>query len=152
MTPPKPYLGCVCYNVCLVIGSYVKAHALGYVVSNDSGVVTERGPDTVRGPDVAFYSFNRVPKGSLPREHYLDVVPELVFEVLSPDDSWRKVLAKVLEYLIAGVTCVCVLDSERRSLHLYKGDQPARVLSEDDELTLPSILGEFGTAVRAFFD
>jgi Uma2 family endonuclease len=152
MTLPKPFHGFVCYNVCLVIGSYLKAHPLGYLVSNDSGVVTERGPDTVRGPDVAFYSFNRVPKGSLPRRRHLDVVPDLLFEVLSPDDRWRDVLGKVLEYLNAGVSAVCVLDPERRTLHLDEGDQPVRILSEDDELTLPSILGEFRAKVREFFD
>ena len=58
-------------------------HNLGHVVSNDSGVVTERDPDTVRGADVAFYSYGRVPPGPFPRG-YLAVAPELVFEVRSP--------------------------------------------------------------------
>jgi Uma2 family endonuclease len=118
---------------------------------NDSGVITERGPDTVRGADTAFYSYVRVPKGPLPAR-YLDVPPDLVFEVLSPDDCWPKVLRKVTEYLEAGVTVVCVLDPERRTLHLYEGDQPVRILGEDDKLTLPSLLGKFRVAIRRFFD
>ncbi len=28
---------------------------LAHVVNDDHGVITERGPDTVRGPDFAFY-------------------------------------------------------------------------------------------------
>ena len=43
------------------------------VTVNDSGVVTERDPDTLRGADVAFYCFARVPRESLPRARYLDV-------------------------------------------------------------------------------
>ena len=35
-------------------------------MSNESVVVTERNPDTVRGADISFYSFNRLPKGPLP--------------------------------------------------------------------------------------
>ena len=32
-------------------------HDLGHVLSNDSGVITERDPDTVRGADISFYSY-----------------------------------------------------------------------------------------------
>ena len=149
---PKPYQGYVCGNVASLVGSHAKTYGLGSIVSNDAGVITERGPDTVRGADVAFYSYNRVPKGTLPREKYLDVVPELVFEVLSPDDRWPKVMAKVVEYLDAGVGVVCVLDPGRRNLYLYEGEEPVRILSEDDEFSLPALLGEFRVAVRDFFD
>jgi len=149
---PKPYHGYVCGNVCGIVGAHVHANGLGYVLSNGTGVITERGPDTVRGADVAFYSYNRVPKGTLPREEYLNVVPELIFEVLSPDDRWTKVMAKVVEYLDAGVGVVCVLDPGRRNLYLYEGEEPVRILSEDDEFSLPTILGEFRVAVRDFYE
>lgn len=152
MNPTKPYHGYVCGNVAIMVGSHAKTHGLGSIATNDSGVITEREPDTVRGADVAFYSYDRVPKGTLPREVYLDVVPELIFEVLSPDDRWPKVLAKVVEYLDAGVGVVCVLDPSRRTLHLFEGEEPVRVLTEDDELTLPNLLGDFRVAVRDFFD
>ncbi|MGP0066935.1 MAG: Uma2 family endonuclease [Isosphaeraceae bacterium] len=152
MNPTKPYHGYVCGNVAILVGSHAKTHNLGAIATNDSGVITERGPDTVRGADVAFYSFKRVPKGTLPREEYLDVVPELVFEVLSPDDRWTKVMAKVVEYLDAGVGVVCVLDPSRRNLYLYEGEEPVRILSEDDEFTLPTLLGEFRVTVRDFYE
>jgi Uma2 family endonuclease len=152
MTPPKPYHGYVCLNVGGIVRAHVKAHDLGHVLGNDSGVITQRGPDTVRGADVAFYSYNRVPKGMLPRKEYLDVVPELVFEVLSPDDRWTRVMAKVVEYLDAGVGVVCVLDPSRRNFYLYEGEEPVRILSEDDEFTLPALLGAFRVAVRDFYE
>ncbi|CAN5731997.1 hypothetical protein BH23PLA1_BH23PLA1_33980 [soil metagenome] len=152
MNPPKPYHGWICQKVVRILGNHVDEHDLGYVLSNDSGVITERDPDTLRGADIAFYSFARVPRGSLSRTSYLDVVPDLIIEVLSPDDRWPKVLAKVAEYLNAGVGVVGVLDPERRTMHLYEGDQPVRILSEDDELTLPDLLGDFRAAIRRFLD
>src|SRR5581483_3813003 len=97
------------------------------VLSNDSGVLTKRGPDTVRGADVAFYSYGRVPPGPLPRT-YLAVVPELVFEVRSPTDRWRAIVTKVGEYLTAGVAVVCVLDEATEAVHVYTDDQPVRIL------------------------
>src|SRR5438128_2000297 len=57
MPPPYPYHGLVCLKVGRLVGDYVEEHDLGYVLFNDAGVVTERGPDTVRGADISFYSY-----------------------------------------------------------------------------------------------
>ena len=106
---PKPRHGEICNRVGRILGDCAEDRDLGRVLSNDTGVITERGPDTVRGADISFYSFARVPKGPLP-DRYLDTPPDLVVEVLSPSDRWPKVLAKVAEYLDAGTTVVLVLD------------------------------------------
>src|SRR5207248_1549779 len=97
------------------------ANPLGHVLSNDSCIVTERNPDTVRGADVAFYSYERVPRGPIP-PGLLSVPPDLVFEVLSPNDRWSDVHVKVAEYLHAGVQAVCVLDDSTRSVHVFCAD------------------------------
>lgn len=71
---------------------YRERHDVGRVLTNDFGVVAERGPDTVRGADVAYSSHGRVPEGPLPNQ-YLDVAPELIVEVLSPSDPGAGVSA-----------------------------------------------------------
>ncbi|CAN5899232.1 Uma2 family endonuclease [soil metagenome] len=151
MTVPGPRHGQVCCKVARLVGNFVEEHDLGHVVSNDSGILTERDPDTVRGADVAFYSYARYPKGPLPK-NYTPAVPELVFEVRSPSDRWAKVVKKVGEYLDAGVLVVCVLDPDARSAHLYPADRPVQVLSEDQEWSLPEILGAFRVPVGQFFE
>src|SRR5262249_33348655 len=97
MNMPMPRHGQICLKVGRILGSFVEARDLGHVVSNDSGIITERDPDTVRGADIAYYSYGRVPRGPLPRG-YLAVPPELVFEVRSPSDAWRDIHHKVGEY------------------------------------------------------
>src|SRR5437764_7481537 len=92
-----PRHGEICVTIVRILGRFLDENPLGRLVSNDSGVVTERDPDTVRGADVAFYSYTRVPRGPIP-EGYLQVVPELVFEVRSPTDRWGQIFAKVGEY------------------------------------------------------
>jgi Uma2 family endonuclease len=114
-------------------------------------VVTQRGPDTVRGADVIYYSFARVPKGPLP-DRYLDTPPDLVVEVLSPHDRWARVLAKVAEYLDAGTNVVIILDDERRLAHVYRPDGATRLLTADEELTIPDLLGDFCVRVGRFFE
>src|SRR5262249_24724663 len=73
---PTPRHGHICAETVYHLRRFLEDQDLGRVVSNDSGIVTERDPDTVRGADVAFYSYARVPKGPWPKG-YLGVVPEL---------------------------------------------------------------------------
>ncbi len=148
---PKLRHGQVCVKTIRLVGKYLDADDRGHLVSNDTGVVTERDPDTVRGADVAFYSYERVPRGPLPRE-YLDVTPDLIFEVRSPGDRWGKILTKVGEYLEAGVTVVCVLDEITETAHVYRPDQVVQVFTADQELTLPDVLPGFAVTVQRFFE
>ena len=97
------------------------------------------------------FSYARIPPGPIPPGN-LDVVPELVFEVRSPTDRWSKVLARMSEYLEAGVTAVCVLDQKSETAHVYRAEEPPRTLHGDDELHLPDILGAFRVPVRRFFE
>ena len=121
---------------------------------NDSGIHTEREPDTLRGADVAFYSYARFPAGPFSRTQYLAVVPELIFEVRSPSDRWSEVLAKVTEYLNAGVTAVCVLDPNptRATATVYRDNQPPEAFAADAELTLPDVLPGFQVRVGEFWE
>jgi Uma2 family endonuclease len=120
-------------------------------MSNDSGVITERNPDSVRGADIAFYSFNRLPRGPL-APGYGPEVPELVVEVRSPSDRWREIHEKITEYLNAGVTTVIVLDPGPDTAHVFSADDAPKVLAADDELVLPGILDGFRVRVREFFE
>lgn len=151
MNLPTPRHGYTCGQLITLINPFIKERRLGRMMTNDSAIVTEHNPDTVRGADVAFYSFARIPAGPLP-EGYVDVVPELVFEVRSPTDRWREVRDKVTEYLNAGVTTVCVVDPATQAVYAYNNDVPDRLFGADAELTLPEVLGDFKSPVRAFFE
>jgi Uma2 family endonuclease len=151
MPPPMPRHGELCAQIVYLLRRFLEDHSLGRVLSNDSGVVTERNPDTVRGADIAYYSFQRVLKGPLP-DGLLSVAPELVFEVLSPDDRWREIHVKVAEYLHAGVLAVCVVDDSHRSVHVYHASRPSQVLSGSDEFSLPEILPDLRLPIARFFE
>ena len=152
MNIPKPLHGLVCSNTNFIVSSHVRKHQLGWVFCNDSGVITERAPDSVRGPDVAYCSYKRLPKRSRPGQDYLSVAPELAFEVRSSNDSWSKLEAKVEEYLEAGVLVVCVADPKGEFVRVYTPDAATRQLSGDDVLKLPGVLPGFSVRIREFFD
>jgi len=151
MNLPYPRHGEICATVTLLVGQFVRQHRLGRVIGNDSGVITERDPDTVRGPDVAYYSYARLPHGRLPAR-YLDVAPDLAFEVLSPSDRWSDVLAKVAEYLAAGVREVCVLDPTLEIAQIFAQDKPSLTLTAQQILTFPDTLAGFSVRVADFFE
>jgi Uma2 family endonuclease len=151
MNLPAPRHGQICVKIVRLLSRSLDQHDVGHLVSNDSGVVTEKSPDTVRRVDVAFYSYERVPRDPFP-EGYLSVVPELVFEVLSPSDRWREVRSKAMEYLDAGVTTDCVVDPDRHEVHAYNNEVPDRVFKADEELTLPEVLVEFRVRVQPIFE
>ncbi|MDB5343532.1 MAG: hypothetical protein JWP89_1909 [Schlesneria sp.] len=134
-----------------LLGNYVREHDLGRVVTGDAGVVTERDPDTVRGPDVAFYSYQRIPKGPLPKG-YWPAAPELVVEIRSADDRWKGIIQKAGEYLAAGVLTVAVVDPEALRVHLLSADREVAILNRDDELTFPDILPGFSIIVSGLFE
>ncbi len=147
---PYPRHGQICVTIADLLRRHLEDHDLGHVVGNDSGTVTERGPDTVRGMDVAYFSYTRVPRGRLPRR-YLDVSPELSFEVRSPSDRWARIHTKVAEYLTAGVTAVCVVDEQTETATIYRPDQPPQVLHAADDFAVPDILPDFCVTVSRFF-
>lgn len=147
---PGLHHGYVCNRIGCVVGSYVEQHQLGWTISNNAGIITTRDPDTVRGPDVMYYSYQRLPKEDLP-EGYAEVAPEVVFEVLSPDDRPRRVIRKIAEYLSAGVLCVVVLDPESRTVSLHRSGHVASELAFQDTLLLPEIADDFEVPVAKFF-
>jgi Uma2 family endonuclease len=152
MNMPFPRHGEVCVNVSYLLRRFLEDHPIGRAIGNDSGVVTERGPDTVRGADVAFYSFQRVPPGPLPRRGYLAVMPEVVFEVRSVSDRWSQIQAKVAEYLTAGVDTVVVLDEQTQRAWVYRDTDDPVELGPDQELVLPAPLDGWRVPVRRFFE
>jgi Uma2 family endonuclease len=54
VTLPVPFHGWVRTNVAGILRDFVRSNQLGRVMGNDSGIITERDPDTLRGADVAF--------------------------------------------------------------------------------------------------
>jgi Uma2 family endonuclease len=151
MNLPKPKHGFICTEIAGLLREFVKPRKLGRVFSNDSGVITERDPDSMRGPDVGYYSYERVPAGEV-SDHYFEIAPELAFEVLSPDDEWPRVLEKVAELLDAGVTVVCVADWRNKTVQVHRSNRPVEYLLERDELVLPDVLPGFSCKVWQCFD
>ncbi len=147
---PFPKHGFICSRIDRLIGYHVETHDLGRVATNDSWIKTGVHPDTVRGADVCFFGYERLPRGEVP-EGLLPVAPDLVVEVRSPSDRWTEVFAKVVEYLRAGVRVVVVLDSATATASVYRPDELQQIFHNSDPLTIPDLLPGFSVAVNRLF-
>jgi len=149
MPPPGFEHGLVQANLLAILRAYVRQMRSGRVVG-ESGVITERDPDTVRGPDIAFWSAERLPLDQCP-SGYPEVPPDLVVEIVSPSDSVADVQQKVLEYLTHGVRMVWVVEPRTRSLTVYRGLQDVAVLRGEDEVDGGEVLPGFRCPVKEVF-
>jgi len=149
---PVPFQrhGTICSRIDRQIGNFADAHDLGHVSSNDSWVRTGTNPDTVRGGDVCFFSYERLPRGPIP-DGLLDVPPDLVVEVRSPSDLWTELFSKVGEYLAAGVRVVVILDPGSATASVYRADGEHVVFRSHEALTVPDVLPGFGVNVGFLF-
>lgn len=153
MNMPSPRHGEICLQAGFLLKQFLGSNPIGRAVSNDSGILTRRGPDSVRGADIALYGYGRLPAEiPLPKRGYAGVVPDLVIEVRSYTDRWSSVHAKVAEYLEAGVTIVIVLDEQTQRAWMYRADDEPVEFGHEDELKCPPPLDGWAVRVRQFFE
>jgi Uma2 family endonuclease len=143
--------GYVNFRAAFLLGEFVVANDLGRITTNDSFVKTRSSPDRVRGADICYFSYERLPRGEMP-DGLLPVSPDLVVEVRSPSQGWDEMLAKVSEYLAVDVRVVIVLDMDVRSAAVYRKDEFQQVFDNGDNLTIPDVLPGFNVPVRKFFE
>ena len=123
---------------------------LGEVATSDMGVLLERDPDTVREPDVAFTSAEKAPL-DVRVTGYAEVVPDIVAEVQSPNDTRPQIRAKALMWLSHGVRLVWVVDPDTRTIDVYRPDAEPFTLSETATLDGGDVLPGFTCPVAAVF-
>jgi Uma2 family endonuclease len=149
MAPAGHSHGYVEFNFGGILYAFAREHKLGRVIGGEVGIYTGRNPDTVRGADVAFISNERL--AQVKSESYLDVAPELIVEILSPDDSWSEVNEKLEEYFAVGVQMVWVADPRRQQVHVYRSLTEIERLTAEDTLSGGEVLPGFSVPVSELF-
>jgi Uma2 family endonuclease len=131
MSPGGAEHSAVTGQIFLLLQAHARQMAAGRVLTNETGIVVKRHPDTVRGADVLFISYSRLPKDTA-LKGYLRHPPEIVVEVLSDDDTWKRMEEKIGDYHGCGVDMVWVADPRTLSVRIYPngGDVTVRHASE----------------------
>lgn len=146
--PPTHAHGATKRRVFLLLHEFVNAHRLGYVWSED-GFILERGPDTVRIPDVYFIRDERV---DLDVDPYPIGAPDLAIEILSPSNRRRQVAERVADLLRTGSRLVWCINPKKRIVTIYRPDGTTQVLLETDTLSGEDVVPGFACLVSELFD
>ena len=77
--------------------------------------------------------------------------PELIVEVMSPDDAWSEVHEKLEEYFTVGAQLIWVVNPRRQRLHVYHSLTDLEILTAQDTLTGGEVLSGFQVAVAELF-
>ena len=142
--------GEIVVSLSAALWNFVNPRRLGRLTASDSGVWLERDPDTVREPDIAFFSAAKAPSGTRVTG-YSEVAPDLVVEVASPSDSRREVNDKAHMWLSHGVSIVWVVHPETRTVDVHRSDAAVSTLVEEDALDGMDVLPGFEYSVSAVF-
>lgn len=126
--------------------SFVSDRNLGVVTGADG--FTELYSDTVRGPDVAFVAWSRLPGGQLPTSPLPCLVPNFVIEILSKGNTYGEMSRKRREYFQAGVELMWMADHRNRTITVYKTSQRFEVVRDGETIDGAPVLPDwsFNTA------
>jgi Uma2 family endonuclease len=145
--PPGSMHGRVAMKLGVELSVYAKQTGAGEVYAAETGFKLATDPDTVRAPDVAFVTRDRLPPAELTA--YAALAPDLVVEVLSPGDRPGEVLAKVADWLDAGTRLVWIVDPLRRQAHVYRHDGSVRLLTATETLEGENLLPGFSCRLES---
>ncbi|MBM3942669.1 MAG: Uma2 family endonuclease [SAR202 cluster bacterium] len=150
MAPAGGRHGSVAMTVEILLGTHVRAYSLGRVFAAETGFILRRSPDTVRAPDAAFVAAGRLPDGELPTG-FLELSPDLVVDVVSPNDRPKDVEEKVEDWLRAGTRLVWVIDPETRSATVYRSLDEVEQISEQEQLDGGEVAPGFSCTLAELF-
>ncbi|MCU0713068.1 MAG: Uma2 family endonuclease [Pirellula sp.] len=131
------------------LNNYLDSHRIGVATGADG--MTRLFGDTVRGPDVAFVAWDRMPGGRIPTEAIPDLVPNFVIEVLSTSNTYAEMSRKRREYFHAGVELLWMVDHRARTVTVFRSNQDANVYQDDQMLDGGKVLPGWQFSIAELF-
>ena len=143
--------GIIVMKLAFLLQLFIMPKDLGFLAGSDFGVLLEYDPDTVREPDIAFFSAEKIPPDAEIQPGYSRVIPDLIVEVASPRDSIAAINDKALMWLSYGARLVWTIHPDTLEVNVYRNNRRVRTLSENDVLDGADVLPGFSCNVGEIF-
>ncbi len=132
------------------MSSFIHQHGLGRGRMAETGFRIEVEPDTVLAPDYAFISYERMAGRPEPRG-YVQIIPDLVMEVFSPNDRQTQMDRKIRLWLDAGVRLALVVYPATQEIMVHHEDRSVQRFGINDTLICEPVLPGFSCPVADIF-
>lgn len=138
-----------------LIRQRIAMRMMAFVDERVLGMVIEKmdfrlGPDTVRNPDVAFVTEERMKSVDLDRSP-VEGAPALAVEVISPSNSAQDMAKKIRQYLAGGCATVWEVYPSLRMIEVH-GKEGSHQVLEPEMLTEETLLPGFSLSLPYVFD
>ena len=150
MSPAGNLHGKYAMRVGTPLSNFVDDNDMGEVYAAETGYILDPDCHTVRAPDVSFISRERLEEIG-ETDGYWPAAPDLAVEVISPNDRYAEVEAKVLEWLDAGTRMVIVVNPRTRTVRVYRSPTNVADLTLDGEIDGGDIVPGWRLAVSRIF-
>lgn len=142
--------GFLAMKVSCRLAEHVQSRKLGQVHATGTGFRLASNPDTVRAPDAAFISRQRIEEiGDV--EGYWPGPQDLAVEVISPNDTYTEVEDKVLSWLDAGTRMVIVLNPRQQNVAVYRSRTDIAILTKSDTIDGKDVVPGWTLAIEDLF-
>jgi Uma2 family endonuclease len=132
-----------------LIRTFVKTRKLGLVTGPDG--MLRLFPGLIRGPDVAFVSWKKLPGRKVPAKPVPHLAPDLAIEVLSKGNTKKEMARKRREYFKAGVQLVWEVEPVKRQIIVYTSPKNGEVFEENQTVTGGEVLPGFTLSLSDLF-
>ena len=150
MSPAGGRHGRIAQRIALLIGMHVEKNRLGVLYAAETGFKIAASPDTVIAADVAYIESSRFELIE-DETRYLTIPPDLIVEVVSPNDSFVRTEAKILRWLDAGCRLALLVDPESETVHAYRARHNIQLISGSELLDCSDVIPDFRVSVCEFF-
>ena len=150
MTPASGAHGVVAGVIFAALNAFVESRQLGLCFPDNTGFLLPGLGDTVRSPDAAFVGTETLPIEGI-GAGWVAVAPDLVVEILSPNETASELDEKLRDYRAAGTRLVWVIDPAKRVVSVRSLDAPEKWLSESDTIDGADVLPGFAMPVARLF-
>ena len=125
--------GSIAAEVAASLAWHVRSNGLGVVVAAETGFKIAGNPDTVRAPDAAFVSRERVEEadGTI---GYWTGAPVLAVEVISPNDRFAEVEEKVGDWISSGCRMVLIVNPKGKNVTVRLPEKRVAILTEAETI------------------
>jgi Uma2 family endonuclease len=103
-------------------------------------------------PDISVFEWDRIPldaNGEV--ENKIEIAPDWVIEILSPDQTSTRVIEKIIFCLKNGTKLGWFIDPEERLMMVFTPNQLPTTMEGEDRLPVLSVLGDWQLSVADVF-